>query len=179
MKTQNKTVKYCYAKYKETVSNPVPYNLFRLVLERYFLSISELIIDGGVLKMPFNLGEIKILKVERKTKVEAGRIVNPSINWGETNKLRKQGIDKLVLFNDEYYLKWYWAKGNNKCKVKNHTVYSFKPTSNNPHAKDKNGNSYTKLGNRGKLVQANKDNPLLHLEYEFRKSNTYKKEHKN
>lgn len=157
-----------YSEYVKEHGNDVPYALYRLVIERFFQQVSDAIIQGEAMKMPDNMGWIKIRKYDRVVKLDKhGNITNPAINWAATNKLKKEeGVNKWVLYTDPYYLRWTWVKGRSKCRVKNHTVYSFKPTSDNPHAKNSKGETYRKRGNKGKLVIANQENPMLHLEYQ-------------
>lgn len=130
---------------------------FKLILERLMLDISDRIIDGGILKMGNNLGDIKIKKVKRVLKFNKdGKVSNPPIDWKATNELKKKGINRWVFYDQPFYLKWAWVKRYGKCKVPNQSVYSFKATSN----------SKMNLGNKGKLAKANRENTLLHLKYE-------------
>ena len=169
----NLHVKDCY----KQSDLKIPYNLFRLIVERFFLNLSNKIIQGEVWKIGFKLGDIRIRKIDRKFVFDdEGNITNLKINWAESRKLEKEILDKggktydkktgegekyLVYYDDPFYLRWSWLKS--KCNVLNHTVYSFTPTSDNPRIGLDNKK---RLGNKGKLVKANKENPNLHFRYE-------------
>jgi len=73
---------------------------------------------------------------------------NVPVNWLETNKLKKQGIDQKVYYIDDYSVKIYYFRGS----YKNRKYYKFKPTRG-------------EIGNIHKLIQANQDDPLLYKDY--------------
>jgi hypothetical protein len=79
--------------------------------------LDEILLEGKKLMLGSYMSFIQILKIKRL-------YGKPTINWPETNKLKAQGIKKLVYYTDEHYFMWYWNK--EKCKVKNKTVYRFK-----------------------------------------------------
>lgn len=78
------------------------------------------ILEGNSIELGHNMGNIYIKKVQRSSS---------SIDWGETNKLKKKGINKYVYFTTDYWYRWYWNK--KRCRVKNKTVYKFVPTKGN------------------------------------------------
>lgn len=155
----------------------VPYWMFKEVLTRFNKKASDTIIMGGMLNLGNNLGYVRIKKIRRNyEKAEP--------NWKESNVQRRlllsegklpkgpdhpDGENWIVFFTDPWYLRWAWIK-KGVCRVKNQSVYEFKPTSDQSRgsgdvvpevSRDRN-----KLGNKGKLVLANRLNPALHHVYE-------------
>lgn len=166
------SVKDSYAQYKKEVEKPVPYWMYREVLSRICKKASVQIIAGGTLNLQNNLGYIRIKKIKRN-------FMKAVPNWGESNKLKAELISKgitpkdqnnptgeewIVFYTDPWYLRWAWIKAG-VCRVKNQTVYLFKPTAN--RSKTAGDNDLEKLGNRGLLVHANRLNPTLHHSYEY------------
>lgn len=146
-----------------------PYWMFKEVIARYNKRAADAVIFGQALSFGNKIGNLLIKKIRRNYQ-------NPEVDWGQSkaNKanLLAQGLvprgpgqageDWLVYFTDPWYLRFAWVK-KRICKVKNQTVYKFVPTSN--RSKRGGDNSPSKLGNKGKLVLANKLNPALHLLY--------------
>ena len=129
-KQQNPDTQITYAGYKHIIS-------------RFNKRVSEMVLEGRVFNMGFRLGTIRIKKIPRTFN-------KPTIDWGETNRLKKQGIKKLVYYTDDYYYRWNWDK--HKCLVKNKSVYTFQPTSG-------------LTGNKRKLVQKLKTDEFAYLNY--------------
>lgn len=157
---------------KKAGEKVIPYWLFKTVIERYNKKISEAIIQGATVNLENHLGYIKIRKINRNFK-------KVTVNWGESNKKKAEiiaagetpkdqdnpnGKNWLIHYTDPYYFRWAWIRKNGSSIFKNQTVYEFRPTSD----PSKKGGEVDKkkLGNRGKLVLANKENPLLHFRYE-------------
>lgn len=150
----------------------VPYWMFKEVIARFNKKASDAIIMGGMLNLGSNLGFIRIKKIKRNYEKFMP-------NWGASNKLKEQLIAEgksikgptnpdgepwIVYFTDAWYLRWNWVK-KGVCRVKNQSVYEFKPTSN--RSKTAGEQDKSKLGNKGRLVLANKLNPALHHVYEY------------
>lgn len=167
-----KSVQDSYKLYLQSTKNPVPYWMYREVIGRICKKASANIIAGGTLNLQNNLGYIRIKKIRRNYKKAVP-------DWGASNrekaKLVEQGITPkdqthpegenwIVFFTDPWYLRWAWVKAG-VCRVKNQTVYLFRPTSN--RSKTANDNGLDKLGNKGLLVLANKLNPVLHYNYDY------------
>lgn len=148
----------------------VPYWMYKEVLSRFNRKASDAIIFGSFLNLGANLGYILIRKIKRNYD-------KPKPDWGESNKIKAQliadgktpkdqknpnGEEWIKFYSDPWYLRWAWMKST--CRVKNQSVYAFAPTSN--RSKKAGDNSLEKLGNKGKLVLANRKNPTLHLLYE-------------
>ena len=102
-----------------------------------------MLLEGQVFNMGQRLGSMRIKKIPRTFN-------KPTVDWGETNRLKKQGIKQLVHYTDDFYYRWNWDK--HRCLVKNKSVYTFAPTA---------GQS----GNRRKLVQKLKTDEFAHLNY--------------
>lgn len=172
VKPKSFTATDIYEFYKQ--NNPksrVPYWMFKEVLTRFNKKVSDTIIMGGIFNLNNNLGYIRIKKIRRNYE----RAVP---NWKESNFHKKKLIEEgkvpkgpltpegenwMVFFTDAWYLRWAWVK-RGVCRTKNQTVYEFKPTSN--RSQTNGGLTKEALGNKGKLVLANKLNPALHHVYE-------------
>jgi len=102
--------------------------------------INQMINEGRVLRMG-RLGTMMVAAVWRNFNKQV-------VNWGETNKLRSQGIKEMVYFTDNYAVKYYYMRN----KFKNRRFYKFKPT-RGIH------------GNVAKLIEANKKDDLLYKKY--------------
>jgi len=156
---------------KRNPKSKIPYWMFKEVVARYNRKSADAIIFGSILNLGSRLGLILIKKIRRN-------YTKPVPDWGESNKqkalLIQQGItpkdqdhpdgeEWIVFYTDPWYLRWAWSK-KKTCRVKNQTVYKFVPTSN--RSKTAGDNTLGKLGNKGKLVLANRTNPNLHMVYE-------------
>lgn len=161
---------YNYYKLKNPQSKE-PYWMYKEVIARFNKKAADAVIFGQVLNFGNRIGNLLIKKIRRNYE-------KPEVDWGESKRMKaeliKAGLEPrkagettghawLVYFSDPWYLRWAWSK-KRICKVKNQTVYKFIPTGN--RSKTAGDNSPSKLGNRGKLVLANKLNPSLHMVYE-------------
>ena len=161
---------YSYYKLKYPKAKE-PYWMYKEVIARFNRKAADSIIFGQVLNFGNRIGNLLIKKIRRNYD-------KPEVDWGESKRMKAQIIEAglsprvagsleghawLVYFSDPWYLRWAWSK-KRICKVKNQTVYKFTPTGN--RSKKAGDNSPSKLGNRGKLVLANKLNPSLHMVYE-------------
>jgi hypothetical protein len=168
------STKAIYEFYKKKFPNSkIPYWMFKEVIARYNKRASDAVIFGSTLNLGSKLGQVLIKKIRRN-------YIKSVPDWGASKAMKQdlinkgitpkgpehpEGEDWIVFFTDPWYLRWAWAK-KRICKVRNQTVYKFMPTSN--RSKMAGDNSLGKLGNKGKLVLANKINPNLHNLYEFR-----------
>ena len=160
---------YCKLK-KEKGEEIVPYWMFKEATSRISKKASNMIIQGGILSLGNHLGYLKIRKINRTFKKSI-------VNWGETNKEKKkllsqglvlregekEGEDWLIYYTDPWYFRWAWIRRNGSSIFKNQTAYEFRPTSD--RSKKEGEERLKVLGNKGKLVLANKKNSLLHLRY--------------
>lgn len=104
---------------KKNPDTSVTYSLYKHIVAEFNKKVSERILDGEVFNMGHRLGTIRIKRIPRSFN-------RPSVDWYETNKLKKQGINKLIYYTDDYYFRWNWDK--HRCAVKNKSVYKFTPT---------------------------------------------------
>ena len=153
----SKTLKDIYSSYEGELS----YNNFRSCCELFNQLAMDKIIDGYSLNMGAYLSSIYIVKVDRNYN-------NPQVNWGATNKYKKElleegyseedlyskdnpdGIKYFIYHTDDWYCKFHWYKKG--CKVRNKSAYRFTATRG-----DK--------GNKTKLKEKLNNNPLQHTKY--------------
>lgn len=121
----------------------VNYTFYKYVITEFNKMLTKHILDGNRFNMGHRLGYLKIKKIERTFN-------NPTIDWGETNKLIAQGIRQYVYYTDDHYYKWHWDK--HMCRVKNKSVYKFMTTGG-------------PTGNRRALSQRLKNDEFAYLNY--------------
>ena len=63
----------------------------------------EYILEGETLRLGQGLGTIRVKKVKRN-------FSKPRIDWYETNKLKREGINKFVYYTDSQWFRYYWEK---------------------------------------------------------------------
>lgn len=142
---QTYTVKEMYEYFK--IAHPkedISFTLFSEIVYRYNKLLLDQLLQGKQISLGSGLGKIKIKRVERKFN-------KPRIDWFETNKLKKQGINQHVYYTDDFWYRFSWFKG---IKLTNKTVYKFTPT------KGCNGNGR-------KLAAALKNNEFLHQNFQY------------
>lgn len=164
------STKEMYAHYKAKFpKSREPYWMFKEVISRFNKKAADAVIFGQVLNFGNKIGNLLIKKIRRNYK-------KPVVDWGESKLAKAQilasggtprgngveGEDWLIYYSDPWYLRFAWIK-KRICNVKNQTVYKFVPTSN--RSKKAGDNSPARLGNKGKLVLANRINPVLHELY--------------
>jgi hypothetical protein len=161
------------------------YNLFKKIITCFNKKASDAIIRGGLLYLGNNLGYSqirKIIPIKRSDKINwqasyeyKNELIAKGVKVRE--KGSKEGENWLIYQNDPWYLRWSWIKhyssGVNHltCRVKNNRVYAFYTTSNRTRVKGVKGS-----GNKGKLVTANEEDPLLHTRYFTMNMKDYRKE---
>lgn len=128
---------------KNNPNTTITYTLYKHIISQFNKKVSERVLDGEVFNMGYKLGTIRIKKIPRTFN-------KLSVDWGETNRLKKQGIKQLVYYTDDYYYRWNWDK--NRCLVKNKSVYTFAPTAG-------------LKGNRRKLVSRLKSDEFAFMNY--------------
>lgn len=148
--------------------------IFRDVICTFNTAISdEIIYKAYTFKLGLGLGVVKIKRVLCNTRVKK------RINWGESNKKRKElelqgklpfkvlerdanrkpvrdngGEHWMVYWSDDHDYVWHWSKNRNI--VYNSAYYKFSPTLYN------NSSKGGKLGNINKLAELKRTNsPLL------------------
>ncbi len=134
---------------KEKIIVPVDRKMYVDVCHELNKRISTKIIKESFdFRIPFRLGFLRIKSQKQKIFIKDGRIDSKkmSINWNETVKMWKEDWPdktmaeikqipnkKLVYHTNEhsngYIMKWYWDR--RLAKVKNITVYTFRPVKGN------------------------------------------------
>lgn len=178
--------KFYKTKYPEAKE---PYWMYKEVLARFNKKASDAVIFGQVLNFGNRIGNLLIKKIRRNYKkaivdwgeskrLKAEILVSGKelyLEWYELNgikvdettegaELKNNGGEKwLIYFSDPWYLRWAWSK-KDICKVKHSSVYRFAPTSD--RSKKAGNTDMAKLGNKGKLVLAVKNNPSLSVLFE-------------
>jgi hypothetical protein len=132
--------------------------IFSDICHTFNIGIIEYILAGKEFNMGSNLSTISVVRRDRDPR-------SPRIDWGESNKYKKELLDKgkdlydsitelgtkwYVYHTDEFYCKYYWRKG--KCKIKNKSVYRFDPTRGIK-------------GNKEKLIRLLKEDDLAYLKF--------------
>jgi len=149
----------------------VPLEIYKNIIESFNTDMSKYILNGGVFNLGYGLGNLHIAKKER-TKEQ-----KPAINWGESNKVKKEllnagetlydhllfptGKKWLIKFSNDFSYWWRWS--NKGQYIKNIKYFSFVPT-NFINTKERSQNliadtvksideilNNDKLGNRDKL----------------------------
>lgn len=143
----NKGVHTTKDMYKYFVKNhpgtSVTYLQYRYVVSRFNKLLSEAVLSGKTVNLGKRLGKLKICKIRRTFKKKI-------VDFGATRKLKAKGIDRVVYFTDDYYYRWCWKKVS--AKVKNKSVYKFKPSSG-PN------------GNKKRLARLLKEDEFAHLNF--------------
>mgnify|MGYP001563822434 FL=1 len=138
------SIKDMYKAYKKDNPNSdTTYALYTYIIEKFNKSVIEEVLKGKTFYMGHNMGSLRIKKVNRNFK-------KPTIDWGETNKLKKEGINKHVYYTDDVWYRWYWDKY--RAKVSNKTVYRFDPMKG-------------PTGSKKQLVKHLKNDEFAHLNY--------------
>jgi hypothetical protein len=118
--------KYC----KDQNIEPVDYRMYKKVLTTSNQILSEKVLDGKRIKLPFGLSDVFINKYKQEVKNQDGK-VNLPIDWKRTKEFGKK-IYHLNKHTDGFIFKWFWAKGDAKFKFKD--LWSFKAVRKNTRA---------------------------------------------
>ena len=147
-----------YKDYKKETQNPIDSKLFRDICSEFNMIIFDYILEGKEFNMGNNLSTLSIIRRERDPR-------SPRIDWGESNKYKKElilegkklydsntgkGENWYIYHTDPFYCKYYWRKG--KCKVSNKSVYRFDATRGIK-------------GNKEKLIYLLKNDELAYLKF--------------
>ena len=128
-------IKHIYKYYKENYKYPLEYKSFSKILERFNQLLIEEIYNGSYIALPYNLGDMYIIKYKKKIKFdENGNIIHdPSMVdnkltkelWNEYPELtRKQYVYYDNFHSDKYRFKIKWKRYNT---LRMHRLYNFKP----------------------------------------------------
>ena len=104
---------------KEHPGTDIPYTYFKYVISQYNKKCADHILEGGVINLGNRLGKLRIRRITRNHEKR-------KIDWGETNKLKKEGVKKWVFYTDDHWYSWYWEK--RICNIPNKSVYKFRPS---------------------------------------------------
>ena len=138
------SIKDMYVAYKkDNPESDTTYALYTYIIEKFNKKVIDVILSGKVFYLGHGLGSIRIKKIKRNYN-------RPTIDWYETNKLKKEGINNHVYYTDEYWYRWYWDKY--RAKVSNKTVYRFDPMKG-------------PTGSRKRLVKHLRNDEFAHLNY--------------
>jgi hypothetical protein len=166
--------------YKEYVNNGgvLSYNKYKEVVTSFIKKILDKIITTGYeFDMPYKCGLLKVIQLERMVSTKEDGTLKGAIDWGNTNKLKAEIIERgevpLIVYKDENgnktgnnggvpylcyhttktYFRWMWT-GN--AGMHNFLKYTFDITKDNSLllCKSINDNSYLLF----KLRQRNGNN---------------------
>ena len=147
-----------YKDYKKETQNPIDSKLFRDICSEFNMIIFDYILEGKEFNMGNNLSTLSIIRRERDPR-------SPRIDWGESNKYKKElilegkklydsntgkGENWYIYHTDPFYCKYYWRKG--KCVIKNKSVYRFDATRG-------------LKGNKDRLIKLLKEDDLAYLKF--------------
>jgi hypothetical protein len=161
MQTKSHTLRTIHKDYNEKAEEQISFKTFYDICSEFNLGIIDTILDGYEFNMQNNLGTLSIRKVDRDPR-------NKSVDWAETNRYKKELIDKgvklydsltgegekwQIYYTDKYYCKYHWAKY--KCLLKNKSAYRFDPTRG-------------LKGNKEKLTALLKSDDIAYLKFKKR-----------
>ena len=146
--------------YKEYIKDheSIDKKIFRDLCESFNIEVIEDILEGQTFNMGSNLSSVSIVKMERDPR-------NPKIDWGESNKYKKELLEQgealydsttekgtkwHIYYTDGFYCKFYWRKG--RCRIPNKSVYRFDATRGIK-------------GNKEKLVKLLQEDELAYLKF--------------
>jgi len=115
-------VRAMYTRYKEVVPEPVDQDTYLQVIECFNKKLAKILLDGQLIKMPFNLGELVIYK----KKVNFDKLKLDYGHW------RKTGGEKIYHTNrhsDGYHAYYHWGKS--LCHITHKSLYKFSPCRQN------------------------------------------------
>jgi hypothetical protein len=150
MQAKSHTLKAVHKDYNTETEDEISFKTFSDICSEFNLAIVEALLDGYEFNMQSNLGTLSIKRVERDPR-------NLTVDWLETNKYKKELLEKgekwQVYYTDKYYCKYHWSKY--KAKVKNKSAYRFDATRG-------------KKGNKEKLIALLKTNDIAYLKFKKR-----------
>jgi hypothetical protein len=124
-----------YKRYKDSVENPLSYSEYCKILSEFnSLLVNYIIYESVEVKLPYNLGTLRVKKYKKKINLKAIEKRTLSVNWFETKKLWSENSDakdkkKLVYHLNEhrggYSYKIYWDKS--RAIFRNKTFYYLVP----------------------------------------------------
>jgi hypothetical protein len=129
---QQVQTKDSYEYYKEKNKSKILYSVYKDIIDVLNFKVTSEIIKGEKFVMPYRLGQIYAVRADRAFKLN--KIGKPKmlIDFGSTNKLKKEGKlvkDKFVYYTSPEYcfIKWSLAGA----RVSGIFAYVFKPSKTN------------------------------------------------
>lgn len=133
-----------YNNYKELFGGKLSRNLFKLILNDFFLDVrTEIIMHNFIYKMPYRLGELCVKKFKKKIRLDKnGMLIKMKLDYNKCWKLWRQEYPGLtdveitkikgkprIFITNEHSNNWTyrfkWVKKSSKAI--NHTLYKFRP----------------------------------------------------
>jgi hypothetical protein len=118
---------------KELLSNNIDNRKLYSIYSDVWFTLNQVmvqeLVEKNYLELPI-LGHLKIIRFKRKVKIKENGKPNLPIDWIKTKKGWKDGTlkaDKFVYHTRNWGIKIVWTRA----KIKNITVYSFKPSRTN------------------------------------------------
>ena len=96
----------------------VDYDLYSKIIKEVNLRIKDLILQNETVKLPYCLGDLKIVKFENKFNIEK------QYKWKVDFKKTKE-LGYKVYYGSKYGYRWKWDRIN--AKVEGQYLYHFKP----------------------------------------------------
>ena len=110
--------KYYRSKDYTTKDEKVLYDDFRKICYAVNAKISDKMLDGKYIRLPFNLGKFYIKKVKNSFK-------NLKFDYAYWNTTGKKAFH-LNTHSNKFHAKWFWEKIS--CRISGNKIYSFIPT---------------------------------------------------
>lgn len=133
-KTTQQTIthKGLYTEYINKLPLKASFSVYHDIWKTLNEALVDSVIEGNVEKLSHSLGNLEIIRIKSKPRVDSkGKLLHP-INWAKTKELRKQGkLDNNKFFYSiqEYRCRFVHKRG--KGKLKGFKAYSFKPSRTN------------------------------------------------
>lgn len=118
---------------------------YKAVIRQYNQELIEELKTGKQVPLKNSMGAFQLIRIERNYK-------KPRVNYAETMKLRKQGIQKTVYYTDDEYIRIAWKKYIGW--KANYLYYRFTPARG-------------KTGMKSILSSYYRDHPELHHKFEL------------
>jgi hypothetical protein len=159
---QTITLKGLYNEYKDKLPLTASFSVYHDIWKTLNEAIVDSVIEGNVEKISHSLGNLKIVRIKNKPRVNAnGKLLHP-INWGKTKELRGAGKleeNKFFYSIQEYRCRFTLKKG--KGRLRGYKAYTFKPSRTN--------GTTSKTGAINKLCSYLLENSINYLRFPLKK----------
>lgn len=142
---------YIYSKEEGKVVERMSWFTWKEVIERYFHSAKEAIINGETLRLGANLGKIRGARIQRD-------FTKPLVNWHETFTTGLKNADGSLIkiyHTEDDYCRIEWVKFG---MIPNETSYHFQPAAKN---------TITKKGFKAEFSRALTEDPQLKFRFKY------------